>query len=348
MKKEIFGKMDDGRDVELITLTNKNGTEVAVSTYGAAIVSFVFRDKNGTLRDVVLGYDTAEEYIRHDSCFGATVGRNANRIANARTVIGGVEYRLEANNGTNNLHSGANGVHNKLWEIEELSEADNSVTLKYFSADLEQGFPGNMDIKVTFSLNEEDALGIRYEAVSDQDTIANFTNHSYFNLGGHDSGNIGGHKLKVYSDQFAPVTPVDSIPTGEYRAVAGTPFDFTEWKEMGRDGDADYDQLNYTGGYDHTYILDNHGELQLMAEAVCEETGIHLSAYTDRPGVQFYVGNYIGEQTGKGGAAYASRDGFCLEAHYCPNAINNPAFPSPLLKAGETYRAQTVYRLSLD
>jgi aldose 1-epimerase len=178
--------------------------------------------------------------------------------------------------------------------------------------------------------------------------VANFTNHSYFNLAGHDGGYIGGQKLKLYSAAFTPVTPTGSIPTGEIRPVKGTPFDFTDWKAIGTDINEEYDQLSYTGGYDHNFTLDNGGSLAIMAEALCEETGIHLTAYTDCPGVQFYSGNYITNQTGKSGVTYSKRCGFCLESQYYPDSINNPAFATPLLKAGETYQSQTIYRLSLD
>ncbi len=341
MTKETIEQTD------IITLTNANGTQVKVSALGATVMSFLFKDKDGILRDVVLGYDAPSGYLEHKAgYFGATVGRNANRIANAKCTISGAAYELEANSDQNNLHSGTNGVSHKLWEVEKLDEAANSVTLKFFSAHLEQGFPGNMTMHVTFTLTEDDSLKIAYEAVSDQDTIANFTNHSYFNLAGHNSGCIGKQKLKIYSKEITPLTAA-LVPSGEIRQVAGTPMDFTEFKEIGRDIDKDYDQLNIAGGYDHNYVLDNNGRLALMAEAVCEETGIHLHAYTDCPGVQFYTGNFISPHTGKDGAAYDKRHAFCLESNYCPNAINIPEFQSPLLKAGETYHSETVYRLSL-
>ncbi len=341
MTKETIEQTD------IITLTNAIGTQVTVSALGATVMSFLFKDKDGILRDVVLGYDTPSGYLENKAgYFGATVGRNANRIENARCIISGTEYALEANSDQNNLHSGTNGVSHKMWEVEKLDEAANNVTMKFFSPHLEQGFPGNMTMHVTFTLTEDNSLKIAYEAESDQDTIANFTNHSYFNLAGHDSGCIGTQKLKIYAQEITPLTAA-LVPSGEIRPVAGTPMDFTEFKEIGRDIDQDYDQLNIAGGYDHNYVLDNNGKLALMAEAICEETGIHLYAYTDCPGVQFYTGNFISPHTGKGGAVYEKRHAFCLESNYCPNAINIPAFKSPLLKAGETYRSETVYRLSL-
>lgn len=347
IERRNFGKDRHGNDVTLVVLKNSHDTKVHLSTLGAAIVSFIFKDKSGVEKDIILGYDSAEEYASHDACFGACVGRCANRTAGAKVTISGVTYELEKNNGENNIHSGSNSTVSKNWEVENLDESANSVTFRCFSADLEQGFPGNMTAKVTYTLNEEDALSIEYEAVSDKDTVANFTNHSYFNLAGHDGGDIGRQKLKLYADAFTPVRQEDSIPTGEIRAVAGTPLDFTEWKEIGKEIDADYEQLNYTGGYDHNFVLDNQGKLEKMAEAFCEETRIKMTAYTDCPGVQFYAGNFIGNQTGKGGASYADRHGFCLESQYYPDAMNNPAFESPLLKAGELYTSKTVYQLSL-
>lgn len=347
--RESFGTDGQGNDIELFTLTNTKGTQAKISTLGATLVSFLFKDKTGTMRDVVLGYDDAASYLENNGLyFGATVGRCANRIAGAKAVISGKEYILEANSGSNNLHSGSNGVSYKMWEIESVNEAQNALTLKILSKDLEQGFPGNMTMKVTFSLDEDHALRIAYEAVSDKDTIANMTNHSYFNLAGHDTGYVGSQKLKLYADSFTPLAQADSIPTGEIRSVKETPLDFREFKEIGQEIEADYDQLLYTKGYDQNFLLDNKGEFRLMAEAVCEDTGIHLYAYTDCPGFQLYTGNFIYEHKGKNGAVYGERHGFCLESQYVPNAVNNPAFEAPFLKANEVYASVTVYKLNLE
>lgn len=347
MIREKWGTDGNGNSVERITLSNAEGTQVKISTLGATVVSFLFRDKNGIMRDVVLGYDEPAAYLQNRGLyFGASVGRNANRIAGAVVSIGGEEYALEADSDGNNLHSGSNGVSHKIWEVESMDEAENQVVLTIFSADLEQGFPGNMKIKAIYSLTEDNELHITYEAVSDKDTIANFTNHSYFNLAGHDGGHIGGQKLKVHAKAFTPASKI-SIPTGEIRPVEGTPFDFTEFKEIGKDIDDDYEQLDNAKGYDHNFVLDNGGRLALMAEAVCEETGICLRAYTDRPGVHLYTGNFIHEHKGKGGVTYGRRHGFCLESQYYPNAAKTPGFQSPLLAAGEPYAATTVYKLEL-
>lgn len=327
-----------------VMIANSKGMRAEVCTLGATLVSLFFKDKNGVEKDLVLGYDNPADYLNHTTYFGATVGRNGNRIKNGKFTLNGTEYFLEKNDGENNLHSGSKGLCYKEWEVEK--ETENSVTLSSVSKDLEQGFPGTMTAKVTYAIGEDNALSIDYEAVSDKDTVANFTNHSYFNLGGHDSGTMVNQKLKLYSSKF---TPVDGtlIPTGELRDVKGTPMDFTEFKAIGKEIDAEDEQLKFGGGYDHNFIVDGKG-YRLMAEAVSEDTGIHMKAYTDAPAVQFYAGNFIKKQVGKGGCAYDDRHGFCLESQYCPDAVNNPAFESPILKAGETYRTRTVYQFSID
>ncbi len=327
-----------------VMIANSKGMRAEVCTLGATLVSLFFKDKNGVEKDLVLGYDNPADYLNHTTYFGATVGRNGNRIKNGKFTLNGTEYLLEKNDGENNLHSGSKGLCYKEWEVEK--ETENSVTLSSVSKDLEQGFPGTMTAKVTYAIGEDNALSIDYEAVSDKDTVANFTNHSYFNLGGHDSGTMVNQKLKLYSSKF---TPVDGtlIPTGELRDVKGTPMDFTEFKAIGKEIDAEDEQLKFGGGYDHNFIVDGKG-YRLMAKAVSEDTGIHMKAYTDAPAVQFYAGNFIKKQVGKGGCAYDDRHGFCLESQYCPDAVNNPAFESPILKAGETYRTRTVYQFSID
>lgn len=344
MERKVFGQDGKGNTVEKVVIANSKGMRAEVCTLGATLVSLFFQDKNGVEKDLVLGYDDPADYLTHTTYFGATVGRNGNRIADAKLSINGAEYKLEKNDGENNLHSGTNGLCYKIWDIEKA--VDNSVTFSCVSRDLEQGFPGNMTAKVTYTLGEENDLSIDYEAVSDKDTVANFTNHSYFNLGGHDSGTMVGQELKLYCSKF---TPVDGtlIPTGEIRDVAGTPMDFTDWKAIGKEIDAQDEQIGFGGGYDHNFIVDGSG-YRIMAEAVCKASGIHMKAYTDAPAVQFYAGNFIKKQVGKGGCAYDDRHGFCLESQYCPDAVNNSAFEPPILKAGEIYRTKTVYQFSLD
>ncbi len=344
MEKKVFGDDGRGNTVEIVTISNSRGMKAEICTLGAAVVSLFCKDKKGELVDVVLGYDKPEEYLKHTCYFGACVGRNGNRIADAKAAINGTEYRLEKNDGENNLHSGSKGLCYKVWDVEMAGE--NTVTLKCLSREADEGFPGDMTAKVTYTIDEDDAFVIEYEAVCDKDTVANFTNHSYFNLSGHNSGSMEKQKLKLYCSKF---TPVDDalIPTGEVLDVAGTPMDFTDFKEIGAEINADYEQLKIGGGYDHNYVVDGEG-YRIMAEAFSEESGIHMKAYTDCPAVQFYAGNFIGDQTGKGGASYKNRHGFCLESQYYPDSVNQPAFVSPILKAGETYISKTAYQFSVD
>ncbi len=340
MNKESFGTSKDGRAVFVYTLENKAGMKVRVTDYGAALVSIVVPDRAGTMRDILLGFDNVTGYENHTAYFGAVVGRNANRIADARVTIQGTVYQLDQNDHENNLHSGSNGIDKKIWQVKDYTQ--QTITLTCTSADLEQGFPGNMEIAVTYNLTDDNALEIHYKAVSDQDTVANFTNHAYFNLGGHDSGNILNQELSIHASCFTPVKDAKAIPTGKIVSVEKTPMDFRKAKKIGRDINCGDTQLAYGGGYDHNYVLDKteEGMYVCMAEAYSDDTGIAMRAYTDRPCVQLYTGNFIGRQNGKQGAVYDDRHGFCLEAQVTPNA---PA----LLKAGEAYAARTSYQFYL-
>ncbi len=341
MGKELFGTLPDGRDVYAYVLENKNGMKIKVIEYGAILVSVWVPDKKGVLRDVVLGYDTLQEYEKNGSFFGSTIGRSGNRIAGASFFIGDKKVQLTPNEGENNLHSGPEGFEKKLWDS---CQKGNSVVFSRLSADGENGYPGDFQVSVTYTLTEEDEVQIDYQAVCDQDTVANMTNHSYFNLAGQDGGKILGQKVKLCAGCYIPVDEC-SIPTGEIADVAGTPMDFREEKEIGSEIESDFVQLRRTGGYDHTYVLDKPlGSYGKMAEAFCRESGIRMEAYTDCPGVQFYTGNFIEKECGKAGAAYEPRCGYCFESQYYPNAVNEPSFPSPVLKAGETYRSRTGYR----
>lgn len=343
MKQIVFGDTKEGKKVTEYVLTNKNGMEVSVIDLGAVVVSVKIKDRNGEVKDVVLGYDTPQEYQEHDSYFGAVVGRNANRISDARISLNGVEYALEANDNENNLHSGKNGLSAFIWSVEEI-KGDNAITFSVESKDKEQDFPGNMTAKVTYTLTDENELVMAYEAVTDQLTVANFTNHSYFNLDGHESGNIENQELEILASYYTPVKDSKAIPTGEIAEVAGTPMDFRKMKKIGADIRADFKQLEYGNGYDHNYALDKaDGTIQLAARAKAAKSGISMDVYTDCIGIQLYAGNFIGNQKGKGGAAYADRQGFCLETQYFPNAINEENFKSPLLAPGEVYRTTTKY-----
>lgn len=347
-RKEQWGVMPSGEPVSLYTLSNDNGVSASFTDLGGTWVTMYVPDRDGKLVDVVLGYDSVEAYLENPPHFGAPIGRNANRIAGARFTLNGKEYRLAANDGTNNLHSAPDLYHSRLWEA-ETEEGDLGTTVRFslFSHDGDQGYPGNADITVSYTLTPDDSLVIAYHMVSDSDTVANFTNHTYFNLDGQDGGNAMGQSVWIDADAYT-AADAGSIPTGEIVPVAGTPMDFTVMKEIGRDIDAAYEALILGRGYDHNWIL-NHapGETALSAAAESGKTGIRMEVCTDLPGMQFYTGNFLGKgPAGKNGMIYAPRYGYCFETQYYPNAVNMPEFPSPILKAGEEYRTTTVYRFT--
>lgn len=342
MKTEAFGSIQSGKKATLYILENKNHTVVKVTDFGATLVSVLFADKDGVMKDMVLGYDDAASYEKGTSCFGATIGRNGNRIKDARFTIDGKEWVIEANENGNSLHSGKNGFNHLMWEMKE--SGDNYVTFYHYSPQEEQGFPGNMHVTVTYTLDDEDTVHITYHAKADADTVMNFTNHSYFNLAGHDSGVMLDQKLQLFADAYTPDEDSHSIPTGEIAPVAGTPMDFTTMKPIGQDINADFEQLHFTGGYDHNYVLsDKPGTMRQMAKAECDASGIAMDAYTECCGVQLYAGNFIGTQIGKGGVTYGDRHGFCLESQFYPNAVNEKNFPSPVVPANTEYHSETKY-----
>lgn len=342
MKTEAFGSIQSGKKATLYILENKNHTVMKVTDFGATLVSVLFADKDGVMKDMVLGYDDAASYEKGTSCFGATIGRNGNRIKDARFTIDGKEWVIEANENNNSLHSGKNGFNHLMWEMKE--SGDNYVTFYHYSPQEEQGFPGNMHVTVTYTLDDEDTVHITYHAKADADTVMNFTNHSYFNLAGHDSGVMLDQKLQLFADAYTPDEDSHSIPTGEIAPVAGTPMDFTTMKPIGQDINADFEQLHFTGGYDHNYVLsDKPGTMRQMAKAECDASGIAMDAYTECCGVQLYAGNFIGTQTGKGGVTYGDRHGFCLESQFYPNAVNEKNFPSPVVPADTEYHSETKY-----
>lgn len=345
MEQRTFGITKKGEQASLYALKNSNHVTMKVTDYGAALVSLLVPSKDGQMKDVVLGYDDVTGYEEHTCYFGATIGRNGNRIRDGRFTIDGKEYKIDENENHNNLHSGKNGFNSVIWEVRE--HTDNSITFYHYSTEEEQKFPGNMQITVTYTLTEDNTLHIVYNGKADADTIMNCTNHSYFNLNGHESGSIEGQLLQILADAYTPVTDSASIPTGEIAPVEETPMDFRTEKTIGQDINADFEQLHFTGGYDHNYVLGRPGEKKVMANAYCKESGIAMEAATDCCGVQFYAGNFIGEQTGKDGAAYHDRSGFCLESQFYPNAVNEPGFPTPVVKAGETYHTETTYRFYL-
>ena len=345
MKVTDFGATVKGDETKLYTLTNKNGMEIAVSDYGATLVQVIVPDKEGKPCDVVLGYDEAAGYEEGDLFFGAIVGRSANRIGGASFELNGVTYQLEKNDNGNNLHSGMDFYNQRMWKVKET--ADDYITFELDSPDGDQGYPGAVHIEVTYTLTEDNAVKIAYHAVPDADTLINMTNHSYFNMDGHASGDVLDQEVWIDADAFTRAD-AESIPTGEITPVEGTPMDFRKMKKIGQDIGVDFEQLKFVGGYDHNFVLDKaDGTMQLAARARSEKSGICMDVYTDCVGIQLYAGNFIGKQTGKGGASYDSRHAFCLETQYFPNAVNEPNFKSPVLHVGETYHSQTKYCFSV-
>ncbi len=344
--ERVFGELHTGENVRIFRLENESGAYAEVLQYGAILVKVCVPDKDGKLTDVVLGYDDMQGYLKNGCFFGATIGRNGNRIEGAKFSIYGKEVILAENENRNNLHSGPDGFEKKLWNIEHVDEEKNSVTFFRISPDGENGFPGEFRISVKYEFTDENELKITYQGVSDETTVANLTNHSYFNLSGEGSGDVLDQNLCIHAEFFTPVRDSQSIPTGEYAPVAGTPMDFTKMKPIGQDIEADYDQLKFTGGFDHNYVTDHYaeGQKRIIASAYSPATGIAMDVISDCPCVQFYAGNFIEQETGKNGHIYGKRDGFCLETQVEPNAVNAPAFHSPILEEGDTYRSDTSYK----
>ena len=353
VENHSFGKTADGREAGLFILKNSKGTEAAITNYGATLVSFKTADRSGKFDDVVLGLDSVEGYVsdaylKANPYFGAILGRYANRIADARFFLNGSEYKLAANNGDNNLHGGKQGFDKVFWEGREVpAENGSAVEFTYTSADGEEGFPGKLTAKVVYTLTEENELKIDCTAITDKETIVNLTHHSYFNLAGHASGDILKQKLKIFADKFTPVNN-ESIPTGEIKSVENTPFDFREAKEIGKDIEAADEQLKYGKGFDHNFVLSGEaGSLRPAAVATDETSGRVMEVLTTEPGIQLYTGNHLdGSFSGKSGAIYKLRSGFCLETQHYPDSPNRKEFPSTILKPGETYKTSTVYKFS--
>ena len=347
MKISDFGKLADGRETKLVTIANKNGMSIEVTNYGATLVSVVVPDKNGRHDDVILGYADVTDYAKNGGYLGACIGRSGNRIRTASFEINGVTYHLDKNEKGNNLHSGKNGYNCQIWDM-EVNEASSSVTFSRLSPDMEQGYPGNFDVSVTYTLTDENEVRIHYEGKSDKDTIANMTNHTYFNLEGHDSGSILDHVLMIDADGFTEVDD-ELIPTGVIASVEGTPFDFRTAKPIGRDIEKDHEQLKMGGGYDHNYALKADGTVKKVAEVKAPVSRRKMEVFTDCVGVQFYSGNFIEDAwIGKDGKAYHKRGGLCLETQFFPDAIHHENFASPVLKAGELYSTTTVYKFSAE
>jgi aldose 1-epimerase len=341
IEKAPFGRAPDGTPVDLYTLRNARGVTVKVMTYGCLITEIHTPDRNGRLGDIVLGFDNLDSYLKGHPYFGCVVGRYANRIANARFTLDGRTYTLAANDGPHALHGGRKGFDKVVWAAEPLTVPGGvAVRFSYTSPDGEEGYPGNLKVRVTYTLTDDNELRMDYEAVTDKPTVINLTNHTYWNLAG--GSDIYGHELTLHADHY---TPVDAtlIPTGEIAPVAGTPMDFTRPKPIGRD----LKQLtNKPQGYDHNFVLrGGGGKLAPCATVYEPRTGRVLEVWTDQPGVQFYSGNFLdGTLTGKGGQVYRQHHGFCLETQHFPDSPNKPQFPSVVLRPGQVYRTTTVHK----
>lgn len=345
LDKSKFESVADGKPTHLYVMTNSRGMEVCVTNYGGRIVSVMVPDKDGKLRDVVLGHDSIADYVNIDGNFGALIGRYGNRINQGRFKIGDIEYRLPQNNYGHCLHGGPKGFHHSVWDVAAVN--DSTVVLTLASPDGEAGFPGNLDVKVVYSLMADNALKISYTARTDKPTIVNLTNHSYFNLSGDASKDVLDQYVQINADAF---TPIDStfMTTGEIRPVEGTPFDFRTPKPVGQDLDADDEQLRNGLGYDHNMVLATGGDSTVVAASIYSPvSGIKMEVYTTEPGLQFYTGNFLdGKVVGKKGVAYPRRSAICMETQHFPDSPNKPDFPSVTLLPGETYHSMCVYKFT--
>ncbi len=345
---EKFGTLPDGREVERFTLTNANGLQMKVITYGGIITSLTTPDRDGNQGDIILGFDTLEGYLQEVPYFGALIGRYGNRIANGKFTLDGKEYSLAKNDGPNHLHGGDKGFDKVLWTASE-EKTDNGVALKlqYRSKDMEEGYPGNLDVTVVYTLTNDDELKVDYKAATDKKTVLNFTQHSYFNLS-PESETILGHELELNADAFLPVNKT-LIPTGEIKDVEGTPFDFRQSKTVGKDIEQKNTQLEYGKGYDHCWVLNGeNGEMKHAATLHDPKSGRVMEVLTTEPAIQFYSGNFLdGSLTGKENKNYVHRSGLCLETQHYPNSPNEPDFPSTVLEPGEEYSTTTIFKFTV-
>jgi aldose 1-epimerase len=342
-----FGEVD-GQPVQLYTLTNAKGMKVQITNYGAIVTSLTAPDKNGKMGDIVMGYDNLQDYVKNSPYFGAIVGRYGNRIGKGKFTIDGKEYSVTVNDGVNSLHGGKKGFDKVVWQSEKVEKPDGvGVKLTYVSKDGEEGYPGNLKATVTYLLTNNDELRIDYEATTDKPTPVNLTHHGYWNLNGFQR-DILGEELMINADKY---TPVDSglIPTGKLASVEGTPFDFRKLTPIGARINDDNEQLKFGKGYDHNWVLNKKDEeMSVAAELYDPMTGRVMTVLTTEPGIQFYSGNFLdGTITGKGGVVYKHRYALCLETQHYPDSPNKPNFPSTILRPGEDYRTQTVYKFSV-
>ncbi|MFK7811067.1 MAG: aldose epimerase family protein [Maribacter sp.] len=345
---DFIGKIEND-SVGFYTITNDNGIEVSFSNFGQRIIALQVPDKSGKFEDIVLGYATVDEFVNNRNYYGSVIGRYGNRIAKGQFKIGDTTYDLAKNNGENHLHGGVKGFESVVWNVDGVSGSE--ISFSRLSPDMEEGYPGNLMVKVHYSLNNQNELRIRYEATTDKPTVVNLTNHSFFNLKGEGNGDILNHIVMINADGY---TPVDSglIPTGKIENVSGNPFDFREAKTIGKEIDSDFGQIKIGNGYDHNYVLNetpkNSVGLKLAAKVEEPESGRTLEVYTSEPGVQFYTGNFMdGSDIGKTGKPYVFRGSFCFETQHYPDSPNQPSFPSTLLNPGETYETTTIYKFGV-
>ena len=333
----------DGKKVYLFTLVNNNGDTVTITNYGGAVTSFITPDKNGNTSSIIVGFDSLQPYLQQPPYFGALIGRYGNRLGNAKFTLDGTTYQLAANNGKNTLHGGLKGFDKNVWDATIPSDSVPSLTLNYVSKDAEEGFPGNLNVTVHYTLTDDDGLKIEYDAETDKPTPVNLTNHSYFNLSGDVSNSVLDETLMIDADKY---TPVDTslIPTGEIKSVKGTPFDFTSPKKIGQDINS------VPGGYDHNFVLNKtDSSLQKVAELSDSISGRTMDVYTTQPGLQFYTGNFLdGKFTNRGGKPLTQHSALCLETQHFPDSPNKPNFPSTILKPGEKYHQVTIYKVKVN
>ena len=346
--KQSFGKNDAGENIDLYTLRNTHGVEATITNYGGIVVSLKVPDRNGKFDDVVLGFKDLDNYLKPGPYFGALIGRYGNRIAKGRFTLNGVEYKLAVNNGENHLHGGVKGFDKVIWTGKEMkTKAGPALALTYLSKDGEEGYPGNLSVRVVYTLTNNNELKIEYSATTDKDTVTNLTHHSYFNLAGEGNGDILNTRVTINANRFVP-TDAGSIPLGELRKVSGTPFDFLTPHTIGERINQDDEQLKFGSGYDHTWVINGRmGVMRFAALAYEPASGRVMQVWTTEPGVQFYTGNFLdGTLTGKSGKLYPRRSGFCFETQHYPDSPNQPSFPTTTLKKGATYKSTTIYRFS--
>lgn len=346
IEKTIFGTLPDGKDVFQYTLKNSNGMLVKVINYGGIITSIVTPDKFGNMGDVVMGFDSLDYYIQDTHYIGAIVGRTANRIANAQFTLDNIIYKLATNNGANNHHGGLIGFNKKYWHINPFdSELGEAIQLEYISKDGEEGFPGNLQVVVIYTLTEDNSLIVDYKATTDKKTVINLTQHSYFNLSAGKQKDILSHELQLFAKNYLP-GDIEQIPTGEIENVTNSPFDFTKPKVIGKDIDNNNAQIKAGAGFDHTWVIEkaSKNSLAIAAKLFDSESGRTLEIYTTEPGIQFYSGNYLnGQNVGKAGEKYNYRYGMGLETQHFPNSPNTPSFPSVILDMGKEFKSTTMY-----